>query len=278
MVASSTLAGLSGKAATRHAVTVAAQGDGVPLMLAHGFGADQGMWRRVVPLCAGSHPVVTFDHVGCGQSDLTAYSSGRYATLRGYADDVVELIDELGLDDLVYVGHSVSGMIGLLASLQRPNAFRAIVTIGASPRYLDDAGYVGGFSRADIDGVLAAIESNWLAWGQTMAPIVMANEDRPDLAAELATSFARSHARIAQEFARAIFLSDYRDQLAGVEVPVLVLQSQQDPMVPMDVAHYLASRLANSTLVNLDASGHYPHVSAEAETASAVLRFVAGLN
>lgn len=262
----------------RHAVTVTGRRDGVPLVLAHGFGTDQTMWRQFVPRFSAHHPVVSFDHVGCGSSDIASYDAGRYATLRGYADDVVELLDELALDRPVYVGHSASGMIGLLASLQRPQALRAIVLIGASPRYIDDASYVGGFSRADVDGVLDAIESNWHAWGQSMAPVVMGNPDRPELADDLAASFARSHASIAKEFARAIFLSDYRTALASVTVPTLVLQSADDAMVPAEVGRYLHEQLPHSTLVNLEATGHYPHVSAIEETATVITRFVEQLD
>lgn len=262
---------------TRHAVTRFGDGSEVPLIFAHGFGTDQTMWRHFTPRFAEKHPVLTFDHVGCGASDLSAYHPGRYATLRGYADDVVELLDTLGDDRPVYIGHSASGMIGLLASLRRPEAPRAIVLIGASPRYLNDSEYVGGFSRDDVDELLDAMESNWHAWGQAMAPFVMANPDHPELAAELAASFERSHAAMAHEFARAIFLSDYRAELAEVDVPVLVLQSTDDPMVPAEVGRYLYEHLPNSTLVPLEATGHYPHLSAIEETSGAITRFVGEL-
>jgi sigma-B regulation protein RsbQ len=246
----------------------------VPLVFGHGFGCDQTMWDRLASDFQRDHCVVTFDYVGAGTSDRSAYDSARYATLHGYADDVVDLLDELQLPPVVFIGHSASGMIGMLASQRRPERFRALVCIGASPRYLNDAGYVGGFDRPDIDGLLSAMESNFHAWAQTMAPVVMGNPDRPDLAAELEASFTRSESRVALDFARAIFLSDYRAELGRTTLPTLIMQSSADPMVPDEVADYLHRSIPNSTLVKLGASGHYPHVSGTDETSRVISSFL----
>lgn len=263
-----------GAAARRNHVVVRGAASGLPVVFGHGFGCDQSMWRFVTPSFEQDCQVITFDHVGCGGSDLAAYDAGRYATLHGYAEDLVEVLDELGLRQVVFVGHSVSGMIGVLAVLARPDLFRALVLVGASPRYVDDEGYVGGFTKADVEDLLAAMESNFLAWSQATAPVVMGNAGRPELTEELAASFARTEGTIAQQFAGAIFLSDYRAEVARLRLPALVLQSEQDPMAPEQVGTYLHQAIPGSTLVSLRASGHFPHVSGPDETAAAIRSFL----
>lgn len=248
---------------------------GRPMLFAHGFGCDQTMWRHVWPAFAGDHRVVLFDQVGYGGSDPDAWDPRRYSELGGYADDVLAIVAELGLDDVVFVGHSVSAMIGVLAAAAEPARFGRLVLVGPSPRYVDDDGYVGGFSRADIDGLLTALESNYLGWSEAMAPVIMGNGDRPELGEELTNSFCRADPAIAAHFARVTFLSDNRADLARVATPSLVLQCSEDPIAPRAVGEYVASALPEAELVQLAAVGHCPNLSAPEETVAAIRSYLA---
>jgi len=245
-----------------------------PMMFAHGFGCDQNMWRLVAPAFEATHRVVLFDHVGAGNSDVTGYSKAKYSSLQGYADDVLEICREAGLTDVVFVGHSVSAMIGVLAAIRAPDRFAKLVLVGPSPRYIDEDGYVGGFKRADIDGLFESLDANYLGWSMEMAPVIMGNPDRPELGKELANSFCRTDPEIARQFARVTFLSDNRRDLLHVRTPSLILQCSQDVIAPLAVGDYLRANLANSTLVVLKATGHCPNLSAPRETIAAIEAFL----
>jgi sigma-B regulation protein RsbQ len=260
---------------TRNRVRVSGTPSGRPMLFAHGFGCDQAMWRFVAPDFEVDHRVVLFDQVGSGTSDLSAYDPDKYGSLRGYATDVVEICRALDLSDVVFVGHSVSSMIGLLAYHQAPELFGALVMIGPSPRYVDDGDYVGGFSRTDISGLLDALDSNHLGWSAQMAPVIMGNADRPELAEELTNSFCRTDPDIARQFARVTFLSDNRADLAGVDVPTLVLQCSDDVIAPDAVGTYVHEHLPGSVLTRLRATGHCPNLSAPEETTAAIRAFLA---
>jgi sigma-B regulation protein RsbQ len=259
----------------RNNVTLHGAPDGPPMMFAHGFGCDQTMWRFVWPAFGDDHRIVLFDHVGYGGSDASAFTESRYSSLDGYASDVLAICDELDLDDVVFVGHSVSAMIGVLAANARPERFARLVLVGPSPRYLDDEGYVGGFSEEDINGLLASLESNYLGWSSAMAPVIVGNPDRPELGEELTNSFCRADPAIAAVFARATFLADNRRDLEQVPVPSLVLQSSEDVIAPRPVGEYVHDRLPDSRLVVLSATGHCPNLSAPAETVAAIKQFLA---
>jgi sigma-B regulation protein RsbQ len=260
----------------RNNVSVHGVADGQPMLFAHGFGCDQHMWSRVWPAFADAYRVVLFDHVGAGGSDASAFDPHRYASLSGYADDVLEICEELALDDVIFVGHSVSGMIGVLAAAERPERFARLLLIGPSPRYIDDGDYVGGFSQEDIDGLLESLESNYLGWSSAITPVIMGNDDRPALAEELNNSFCRTDPEIAAHFARTTFLSDNRADLARVRTPALVLQCSDDAIAPQPVGEYVAAHLPGSRLVQLDATGHCPNVSAPEETVAAMQAYLAG--
>lgn len=265
-----------GRVAERNSVTVGGVPSGRPLLFAHGFGCDQAMWRFVAPDFAVDHCVVLFDHVGSGRSDLSAYDPDKYGSLRGYAGDVVDICRELQLRDVVFVGHSVSAMIGVLALQQAPEIFGALVMIGPNPRYVDDGDYVGGFSRDDIVGLLDALDSNHLGWSAQMAPVIVGNPDRPELAEELTNSFCGTDPDIARQFARVTFLSDNRADLPGVAVPTLVLQCSQDVIAPDVVGEYVHRQIPGSVLTRLAATGHVPHLSAPEETTAAIRAFLSG--
>jgi sigma-B regulation protein RsbQ len=254
-------------------------GDGrEPIVFAHGFGCDQNMWRFVAPAFADSHRVVLFDHVGAGHSDASAYDRRKYSTLDGYATDVLEICHALDLSSVILVGHSVSAMIGVLAARREPGLFKALVLVGPSPRYIDDDGYVGGFSAQDIEGLLTSLESNYLGWSSTMAPVIMGNADRPELGAELTNSFCRTDPDIASHFARVTFFSDNRRDLPAVATPALVLQCSDDVIAPTAVGEYVHAHMPASRLVLMKATGHCPNLSAPAETIEAIQTFIRSLS
>ena len=248
-----------------------------PLLFAHGFGCDQNMWRLVASAFEDTHKVILFDHVGAGRSDISAYRRDKYATLDGYATDVLEICEQLELRDVIFVGHSVSAMIGVLAAGRKPELFAALVLVGPSPRYINDDGYIGGFSREDIDGLLSSMESNYLGWSSAMAPAIMGNADRPALGEELTNSFCRTDPEIAAHFARVTFLSDNRKDLPGVSTPTLVLQCSDDVIAPTAVGEYVQRHIQNSRLVVMNATGHCPNLSAPEETTGAIRQFIEAL-
>lgn len=258
----------------RNNVTVAGRSDAQPMLFAHGFGCDQHMWRHVAPAFEDDYRVVLFDHVGCGDSDNGAYLPERYSTLQGYADDVNDICAALDLEDVVLVGHSVSAMIGMLAVLDRPERYASLVMVSPSPRYTDDPPYVGGFSEADIDGLLDSLASNYLGWSSAMAPVIMGNPDQPALGEELTASFCRSDPDIARRFATVTFRSDNRAELGRVPVPTLVLQCSEDVIAPREVGRYVADAVPDARFVLLDAVGHCPNLSAPEATTAAIREFV----
>ncbi|GAA2727860.1 hydrolase [Cellulomonas aerilata] len=247
------------------------------MVFAHGFGCDQAMWRFVAPDFEVDHRVVVFDHLGAGSSDLRAYDPVRHASLEGYADDVVELCRELGLTDVVLVGHSVSAMIGVLAVARAPELFAALVMVSPSPRYVDDVDYVGGMTPADIDALLDSMDSNYLGWSAQMAPVIVGRPDRPELGEELTNSFCRTDPWIARQFAEVTFRSDNRADLDAVRVPTLVLQCREDAIAPPPVGAYVHEHVRGSTLTVLDTVGHTPHLSAPEQTIAAIRAYLAGL-
>ena len=245
-----------------------------PMLFAHGFGCDQNMWRLVAPAFADEFRVILFDYVGAGGSDQTAYDPQRYDSLDGYAADVVDIVRSLDLRDVVFVGHSVSSMVGVLALAAEPERFASLVMIGPSPRYIDDEVYRGGFGEVDILEMLESLDSNYLGWSAAMAPAIMNNPDRPELGEELTTSFCRMDPAIARQFARVTFLSDNRADLAGVTVPTLVLQCTDDLIAPVEVGAYVRDAIPDSRLAMLQATGHCPQLSAPDETIRAISAFV----
>lgn len=243
-------------------------------MFAHGFGCDQNMWRFVAPAFEKDFRIVLLDHVGAGGSDLSAYDKDKYSNLEGYADDVVEIGRELKLKDAVFVGHSVSSMIGVLASQKAPGMFGKLVLIGPSARYIDDEGYVGGFSVSQIEELLQFLDANHMGWSAQIAPMIMGNPDRPELGQELTNSFCRTDPEIAKAFARVTFTSDNRKDLARVAVPTLVLQCSEDIIASQEVGNFVNQNIPKSRMIVLKATGHCPNLSAPQEVVSAMRTFV----
>ncbi|MEP0916400.1 alpha/beta hydrolase [Leptolyngbya sp. DQ-M1] len=249
----------------RHHTQVIGQGEQT-LVFAHGFGTDQTAWRNQVAAFEPFYRIVLFDHIGAGRSDMNAYSPRRYRSLYSYAEDVLELCAELRLTDVIFVGHSVSGMVGMLAALLDPARFRQLVLISASPRYLNDPAdnYIGGFEQFDLDALYAAMSTNYYAWASGFAPLAMRNPERPELAIEFATSLSAIRPDVAQSVARVIFQSDHRAELPKLNVPTVILQANNDIAVPPQVGEYMAEKIPQAELIHIDAEGHLPHLSAPA--------------
>lgn len=256
-----------------HAVSERGVGE-PPMVLLHGFGTDQSIWRRLAPQLAARRRVVLYDHMGAGASDGAHYDPDRYASLKGYADDLVEILDALDLTDATVVGHSVSGMIALLGA-RRTDRIGRLVMIGASPRYLNDAGYEGGFERSDVEDFLGLMELDFQGWARQLAPRVLDQPGQPALEQELEFSFCRNDAEITRRFARATFLSDHRADLAHCRAPALVLQASRDVVVSQAAAEFLAAHIPGARLRMLEAAGHYPHLGAPDEVAAAIEAFLA---
>ena len=255
----------------RNCVQVGGQGPST-LLFSHGFGCDQHMWRRVEPAFRAEHRTVLFDLVGAGRSDLSAYHPDKYATLKGYADDLIEICEALDVADCVYVGHSVSAMIGVLAAKARPELFSHLVLICPSPRYSNVEDYVGGFAERDVDELLDLLDINQVEWSSIMSPVVMGESDR---ATEWVDTFCRTDPEISRRFARVTFKSDHRDDLPGVTVPTLIIDCSRDALSPPEVGRYVQGAIAGSRLTTLDASGHCPHITHPAETIGAIEAFLA---
>jgi sigma-B regulation protein RsbQ len=244
------------------------------LVLAHGFGCDLNMWRLLTPHFQDRFRIVLFDLVGSGSSDLAAYDRDKYGRLQGYADDVLEIVDRFATRPVVFVGHSVSAMIGMLADIKAPDRFAAQVMVGPSPCYINDGDYVGGFTRADIDSLLETLESNYLGWSSNMAPAIMGAPDRPELGQELTNSFCRTDPEIAKHFARVTFLSDNRADLPRLESPTLILQCSDDLIAPTVVGEYMARCIPNARMRIIENVGHCPHLSAPSASATAMDNFL----
>lgn len=244
------------------------------MLFAHGFGCDQDMWRFVVPAFEEQYRVIRFDYIGHGKSTLEAYNPERYASLQGYAQDILDICQDLDLRHLVFVGHSVSSMIGLLACNQEPDRFDKLLMVSPSPHYMNEKDYSGGFERVDIDELLATMDRNFFGWATSIAPTMMANPDHPELGRELTESFCATDVAVAKQFARVTFLGDNRNDLANLSRPSLIIQSAEDVIAPLEVGQYLANHMPHSTLRVIKATGHCPHISAPAETIAAMKHYL----
>ena len=251
-------------------------GDGTqPMLFAHGFGCDQNMWRFMTSYFRDDYKIVLFDYVGSGKSDLSAYTPQRYGSLDGYAQDVLDICEALDLHDVIFVGHSVSSMIGVLAAIREPEYFDRLILVGPSPRYINDLpDYLGGFERVDIEGLLDVMDKNYLGWASYIAPVIMKNPGRPELSAELEQSFCSTDPGTARGFAEVTFFSDNRDDLPNLIIPSLILQCSDDAIAPLEVGDYLHRHLAHSTLRVLRATGHCPHMSHPEETVEAIKAYL----
>ncbi len=249
-------------------------GGGRTMIFAHGFGCDQNMWRFVAPGFYQTYSSILFDHVGAGGSQLEHYDPAKYQSLYGYALDVIEILKAVEAKETVFVGHSVSSIIGILAAIEAPQLFSELILLGPSPCYINAADYIGGFEREDIEQMLEFLDTNYLGWSSVMAPTIMGNLDRPELAGELENSFCRTDPKIAQHFARTAFLSDHRDALAHLKKPSLILQCSDDVIAPDAVGRYMHANMPESTFVQLKATGHCPHLSAPEETIAEIKKFL----
>ncbi len=259
---------------TRNNVNVSGSGT-QPMLFAHGFGCDQNMWRFITPAFERDYRIVLFDYVGSGKSDISAFDFDRYSSLDGYAQDVLDICAALDLRDVIFVGHSVSSMVGVLAANRDPGRFSRLIMVGPSPRYINDTGYVGGFERADIEGLLELMDKNYIGWANFLAPVIMKNDDRPELTRELHESFCSTDPKITRRFAETTFFADNRADLPQLRVPSLIMQCSEDAIAPVEVGNYLHRTLPQSTLRMMKATGHCPHISHPEETIEAIKTYLA---
>jgi sigma-B regulation protein RsbQ len=270
------LPGTPSNVIARHHVVDGGPPEGRVLLFAHGFGCDQNMWRQMILSFNDSYRVISFDHMGSGLSDAEGYEREKYSTLDAYVADLLQICDEMDLRDVVLVAHSVATMMAVLAAVSAPERFSRLILVAPSPSYIDDpaTGYIGGFSREDIDGLLQSLDSNYFAWSAAFAPAIMGGQNSPELAGELEASFCRTDPDMARTFAQVSFLSDIRSRLKEVTVPALILQCSDDMLAPPAVGRYLHAHLTGSTLIELAATGHVPQASAPEETAHAILKYL----
>lgn len=257
----------------RNNVTIKGNGQQV-ILFAHGFGCDQNMWRFVTPAFEEDYKIVLFDYVGCGKSDINAYNIDRYSSLHGYAQDVLEICEALKAEEIIFVGHSVSAMIGLLAAIENPDIFSCMVFIGPSARYINDIDYTGGFSFEDLEGLLEVMDNNYIGWANFLAPVVMKNQERTELTEELVESFCSTDPIITRRFAKVTFFSDNRDDLSNLTMPCLILQCSDDAIAPEEVGLYIHNKVKGSTFEKMNATGHCPHMSHPAETIELIQKFL----
>jgi len=264
---------MSNNITTRNNVSISGQGKQA-MVFAHGYGCDQNMWRFITPAFEQDHKIILLDHVGSGKSDTSAYDPEKYSSLQGYADDVIEVCDELGLQGVVFVGHSVSCMIGILAANARPQLFAKLVLIGPSPRYINDDGYFGGFTKKDIDDLVATLESNYLGWSSFITPVIIGNPDMPEYSEELKNSFCSMDPDIAKHFAKVTFLGDNRADLSKLSTPALIIQCHPDVIAPVKVGEYVLAQIPNSKYDLLNASGHCPHLTAPDQVITSIRSYL----
>lgn len=244
------------------------------LLFAHGLACDQKVWRHITPGFEDQYKIVVFDYIGSGKSDLSAYDRSKYASLNGYAADIIAICDALALNEVIFVGHSVSSMIGMLAAIARPDLFSRLIMIGPSPRYINDKDYCGGFEKKEMEELLSLMRNNYSQWANMFAPIAMANPDRPYLIRELTDSLCEADPEITCDFASLTFLGDNRKDLPNLKTATLILQIAEDIVAPVQVGDYLHQHVQNSLLYKMKATGHFPHLSAPAETTELIKKYL----
>ena len=259
----------------RNNVTIAGQGDQV-LLFAHGFGCDQHSWKYIRNAFTADYKLVFFDYVGAGKSDLSFYDAEKYNSLDGYATDVLEICSALKLQDVIFIGHSVSSMIGVLASIKDPGIFKKLILIGPSPCYINKEEYKGGFDQETIDTLFEVMDEDYISWAQSLAPAIMGNQNDPAPGKQLADSFCSIDPVIAKQFARVAFLSDNRKDLPLVTVQSLTIQCSVDSIAPLVVGQYVHEHMPNNRLTVLEAFTHCPHMSYPDQTIAAIRDYLSG--
>lgn len=250
-------------------------GNGIrPFIFAHGYGCDQKMWRFITPAFEKDYQVILFDHVGSGKSDQSAYNFEKYSSLKGYAEDLIEICDKLQLQNVIFVGHSVSTMIGVLAAAERPDLFDKLILIGPSPCYINSNEYFGGFNRHDIDELITTLESNYLGWSSFITPIIIGNPEMPEYTEELKNSFCSMNPAIARHFAKVTFLGDNRKDLCRVSTPALIIQCHPDVIAPVQVGEFVHKNITASKYVLVNSAGHCPHLTAPDQVIAAIQSYL----
>ena len=259
----------------RNNVKVVGKKNAPVLMLAHGFGCDQNMWRFILPELEYHYQIVLFDYTGSGNSLLTDYTVEKYSTLEGYAKDIIDIIDELQLKAVTIIAHSVSSTIASIASLDRPKIIKKIVMVCPSPCFLNiPPDYQGGFERSDLEELIGLMDKNYIGWANYLAPLVMGRSQSEELIGELSGSFCSTDPIVAKAFAQATFFSDHRHLLQKITCPVQILQSSSDALASISIGYYMAEKIVNSELVVIEAEGHCLHMTNYQKVTQVCLKFI----
>lgn len=257
----------------RNNVNIIGEGNQV-LLFAHGFGCDQNAWNYIKDSFTKDYKLVLFDFVGAGNSDTTSYNPEKYASLDGYVTDIIEICDAVKIKNVIFIGHSVSCMIGALAAIKRPDLFEKLIFIGPSPCYIKSGDYLGGFDQETIDTLLEVMEEDYISWAKSMAPSIMNTENGSELSTKLTDSFCSIDPDIAKQFAKVTFLSDNRKDLPLIPRESLTIQCSDDMIAPLFVGQYIKENTPNNTLKVIKAYGHCLHMSHPAETIAAINAFI----
>jgi len=246
-----------------------------PIIFAPGFGCDQTVWKDVLPAFEEDYQVILFDYVGFGGSDISAFNSVKYGKLSGYVQDVLDVCAVLDLKEAIFVGHSVSSMIGLLASNAEQSYFSHLIMIGPSPCYLNDPpDYYGGFEKEDLENLIDMMEKNYIGWANVFSSTLINNAERTDAAKELEDRFCSTDPLIATTFAKACFFTDSRQDITKAKVPSLILQCTEDIIAPKGVGEYLKRNMPNSEITYMNTSSHCPHISDPDETILSIKNYL----
>lgn len=245
------------------------------IVFGHGLACDQKIWDTILPYFEEDYQIVLYDYVGSGDSDFSAFDTERYSTMHGYAKDLLEILEAIDVGEVIFVGHSVSAMIGILASIEKPEYFENLILIGSSPRYLNEhPNYHGGYDESDIEELITMMEMNFSGWATLAAANFMNNPDRPLLTEQLIEVYNEEDPAMMKSFAEVVFLSDHRQDLPEVTIPSLIMQCSEDSIVPLESAEYLHKHLKNSKLIVMEATGHYPQISYPEETVNTILEYI----
>ncbi|KAI4380688.1 hypothetical protein MLD38_006851 [Melastoma candidum] len=250
------------------------------LVLGHGFGVDQSIWDKIFPSLVGRYRVVLFDWFFSGTvKDPNLFDPKKYCSYYPYAEDLISLLDEMGLKNVILIGHSMSAMIGCIASVKRPELFEKLVLVLASPRYLNTEDYEGGFDAAAVDGMIASIESDYNLWATSFPHAVVDAKD-PASVSRFSEYLLKMRPEIVPSLVRDIYYADYRDVLENVTAPCALVQVEKDIVVPTSVAHFMQEKIGGgkskmeTTLEMIKGVGHFPMLTEHEELLGALGRIL----
>ncbi|GFP93480.1 probable esterase kai2 [Phtheirospermum japonicum] len=245
------------------------------VVLGHGYGTDQSVWKHLVPHLVNQYRVVLYDNMGAGTTNPDYFDFDRYATLEGYAYDLLAILEEFSVGKCIYVGHSMSAMAATMASIFRPDLFHKIIMICTTPRMANSVDYYGGFEQKDLDELMVAMETNYKSLVMGFAPLVLGCDLDSVPMQEFSRTLFNVRPDIALSVVHTVHTFDMRPFLPQVTVPCHIIQSSKDTFVPVSVAEYLHQNLGGKSIVEvMSTEGHLPHLSAPEVTIPVLLRHI----